>query len=433
LSQKSVLRFVFFLIWFAIVPAALAVATVVALSPSGTGGTGAFMQLRELAKDQPVPAIIVLFTLFEMVLYSLRDRLPLAGLAGYAGPTGLPAALRSEYEQANTLVGETRRLMHKRRRAIQHHLSPAVTEQLEAAILALEESMVKSPFVAEEFHDCHDQASALVAQHLDRWQKSDIREYTESILVAVAVALLLRAFVVEAFKIPSGSMLPTLQLQDHIFVNKLVYGPTIPFTKNRLYNGLPPSRGDVMVFEYPDPEVSPRPDYIKRVIALPGDTLEVTGGHPILNGWKVPSCSAGHYAYEEGEGVTKQGELFVEFLGEYSYLTLFEDNHPDIEQGPYHVAPGEVWVMGDNRNNSSDSRAWNHGLGAGAPFENIKGKALFVWLSFGSDGWPTLDRLFTGVMGRPRLPKGAPAELVAGIERCLGQRPSVTNPPAPTR
>ena len=87
-------------------------------------------------------------------------------------------------------------------------------------------------------------------------------------------------------------------------------------------------------------------------------------------------------------------------------------------------------MLGDNRNNSADSRAWNHGLGAGAPFENIKGRALFVWLSLGSDGWPTLDRMFTNVLGRPRLPKGAPPELEAAISRCLSHRPSVTRPPA---
>ena len=90
---------------------------------------------------------------------------------------------------------------------------------------------------------------------------------------------------------------------------------------------------------------------------------------------------------------------------------------------------GEVWVLGDNRNNSSDSRAWNGGRGGGVPFELIKGRAMFVWMSFWPDGGINASRLLFNVMGKPTLPKGAPAELVAGIERCLAQRPGVTLPP----
>ena len=102
-------------------------------------------------------------------------------------------------------------------------------------------------------------------------------------------------------------------------------------------------------------------------------------------------------------------------------------------QGPYKVAPGELWVLGDNRNNSSDSRAWLAGQGDGVPSPNIKGRAMFVWMSFGPDGGVTWDRLFSQVLGKPRLPKGAPAALLENIERCLAQRPPVsqTTPPRP--
>jgi signal peptidase I len=260
---------------------------------------------------------------------------------------------------------------------------------------------------------------------LGQWQKGELREYVESILVAVGVALLLRAFVVEAFKIPSGSMLPTLQIQDHIFVNKLVYGPSVPFTNFRVFNNLPPKRGDVIVFEYPDPNPNAeRQDFIKRVIALEGDTLEVSGGHPIINGWQVPNCRVGNYEYREGADThVKRGDLFVEFLGEYAYLTLFEDDRSDGRQGPYRVKPGETWVLGDNRNNSSDSRAWFGGRGGGVPDANIKGRAMFVWLSFGSDGAVTWDRIAVNVMGKPRLPKGAPQAILDSIERCVRERP----------
>jgi signal peptidase I len=251
----------------------------------------------------------------------------------------------------------------------------------------------------------------------------------------MGVALLLRSFVVEAFKIPSGSMLPTLQIQDHIFVNKLSYGPVIPILGTRVLANLPPKRGDIMVFEYPDsPPGAERQDFIKRVIALEGDTLEVMNGHPRINGWTVPSCRVGSYEFNEGSGFgMRRGDLYVEYLGEYSYLTLYEEVTVSGRQGPYHVKPGETWVLGDNRNNSSDSRAWYGGRGGGVPDANIKGRAMFVWLSFGTDAAVTWDRIFTNVLGRPRLPKGAPDALVQGIDRCLAQRPQQTLPPPASR
>lgn len=429
MTKAPVLRYGFYSFWFGIVPAALAIAAVFGLSPTSASEGGPLFELRSIIKDQPVPAVIVLFTLFEMMLYSIRDRLPLADKIGHGGPLGLPKEMRIEFEQAEQLLNDARRLMLRKRRAIEKELGASIREEIGEALRELETVMRSEPVVPGEFQAAHDHAGALVQKHLWRWQKSDAREYAESIIVAVGVALLLRAFVVEAFKIPSGSMLPTLQLQDHIFVNKLVYGPPIPWTKNRLFSSLPPNRGDVIVFEYPNPEPGPRQDYIKRVVALPGDTLEVIGGHPIINGWRVPNCSAGHYEFEEGDGLRRRGELFVEFLGDYSYLTLYLDGQPQLEEGPYHVAPGEVWVLGDNRHNSSDSRAWNNRLGGGAPFENIKGRALFVWLTFGPDGFLTFQRLLTNVMGHPKLPKGTAQSVIDAVERCMAQRPAVTMPP----
>jgi signal peptidase I len=218
-------------------------------------------------------------------------------------------------------------------------------------------------------------------------------------------------------------MLPTLQIQDHIFVNKLAYGPVVPLIGSRVFSSLPPKRGDIIVFEYPDPDpVHERQDFIKRVIALEGDTLSVDRGHPVINDWRVPSCRVGRYEFDEGSGPPlKSGDLFVEFLGDYSYLTLFEDVGFAGKEGPYHVKPGETWVLGDNRNNSSDSRAWLGRRGGGV---------MFVWLSFGSDNI-TWDRIFTNVLGKPRLPKEASPELVQGIARCLEQRPVQTLPPPP--
>jgi signal peptidase I len=243
------------------------------------------------------------------------------------------------------------------------------------------------------------------------------------------LALFLRAGVVEALKIPSGAMLPSLQINDHVFVTKLAYGPLIPGTDTRLYTNLPPEYGDVTVFRFPEPTEPPQ-DFIKRVIALPGDELVVDGGHPVINGWRVPSCRVGAYELTvPGDARTTQGELFVEFLGPASYLVFYENERFDGRQGPYRVPPGEVWVLGDNRNNSSDSRSWFGGKGGGVPFANIKGRANIVWMAFGADGQITWERLFHPIMGKPALPKEAPAELARGVERCLSERPAVTRPP----
>jgi signal peptidase I len=218
---------------------------------------------------------------------------------------------------------------------------------------------------------------------------------------------------------------------DHIFVNKFAYGPAIPWTKSRLFSHMPPERGDVMVFAFPE---HPEQDFIKRVIAIPGDKLEARSGHPIINGWEVPSCFVGVYSYHEIDSPMPhhEGDLFVEFLEDEAYLTLYDHaagGFPEM-QGPFFVKPGEVYVMGDNRNNSHDSRMWWGGQGGGVPFENIKGRALFVWLSVGENGvdW---SRLGAPVMGRPRLP-AAMNGLEPALDKCMRERPAIekTRPPS---
>jgi signal peptidase I len=264
----------------------------------------------------------------------------------------------------------------------------------------------------------------------------------------ILLALFLRAGVVEAFKMPSGSMIPSLVIGDHIFVSKLAYGPLLPWADARLFSRLPPARADVMVFKFPE---NKEQDFIKRVIALPGDTLEAINGRPVINGWLAPHCHVGQFHYEN-----RTAELFVEYLGDRSYFTLF-DVDPDeqrcgsneecgaglacrggvcgILQGPFHVAPEEVWVMGDNRNNSHDSRSWYGGRGGGVPFENIKGRAMFVWMSFGLGGEIVQERLFQDIHGQPVLPRAQQATLGAALDKCLQERPPVaqTTPPGPLR
>lgn len=439
------LRFLFYAFWVFAVPLTLAVGNVWLLTPAPNALAGAG-GLRVFVHDQPIPAGIVLFTIFAMIVWRFRHDLPFAAAIGVGGRRDVPAAMRARFEDASALVEEARAILRTRRRDVERELTASEREQVTLALSALEGAMSADHFDPQEFDAAHARADRLVGEHLSRWRKGEMREYAESIGIAVAVALLLRAFVVEAFKIPSGSMIPTLMIGDHIFVNKFTYGPLIPWTDKRLFAHLPPARADVMVFKFPE---NKEQDFIKRVIALPGDTLEAINGRPVINGWLAPHCYVGPFHYEN-----RTAEAYVEFLGDKSFLTLF-DVSPDEQtcgpgedcgagqncrggicgtlQGPWKVAPGEVWVMGDNRNNSHDSRSWRGGLGAGAPFENIKGRAMFVWMSFGPGGGIEQDRLFVNVLGRPKLPAAQEAALGPALDKCMRERPPVaqTTPPPP--
>jgi signal peptidase I len=439
-----ILRPIFYLVWIFVVPFALAVGTVWLLTPgSPHGGAGG---LRVFVGEQQIPVGIVLFTVFAMAIWRLRHDLPLAEVIGVGGRRDIPAKARARFEDASALLDEAHRILRTRKREVERELTTSEREQVTQALAALEKTMSADKFDVDDFDAAHARADRLVGEYLGRWRKGEMREYAESIGIAVAVALLLRAFVVEAFKIPSGSMIPTLMVGDHIFVNKFAYGPLVPWTDSRLFSRLPPERGDVMVFKFPE---NKEQDFIKRVIAVPGDTLEAIDGRPVINGWLVPHCHVGSFT---SEGQVK--EVYVEHLEDKSYFTLYAVRPHDqtcsdnddcgsgqacrggvcgVLQGPFKVHAGEAWVMGDNRNNSHDSRSWRGGLGAGVPFENIKGRAMFVWMSFGPGGGVAQDRLFVNVMGRPQIPSPSDPALKGALEKCMKDRPPVAQTMPPVR
>jgi len=213
--------------------------------------------------------------------------------------------------------------------------------------------------------------------------KSVLREYVEAIGIALAVALLLRFFVVEAFKIPSGSMVETLAIGDFIFVNKMAYRTEVPYTALSIkvpFGGTTikewsqPQRGDIIVFRFPTDQ---KVDYIKRVIGVPGDTVELRQDQLVVNGEVYERALKEKVVYEDQHCNSSSALRFLEDNGEDEYSVLLREGaNPFDNFGPVRVKDGHLFMMGDNRDNSSDSRAWGQ-----VPIEYVKGRAMFVWLS----------------------------------------------------
>ncbi len=276
------------------------------------------------------------------------------------------------------LVKEARRILKRRGRS----LAPEVAEPINTAIADVEEALRGTD--AEQARKAISTLDERMDQNLAASRKSTLREYSESIGVAIAIALVLRAFVVEAFQIPSGSMIPTLEVGDHIFVSKFAYGLGIPFTNIKILELRQPERGDVIVFKYP---IDPGTDYIKRVVGLPGDVVEVRQHEVFINGHPMPRervPAPCHYSesYHPGGADEHDCEEWEETLGAKQHMTIQEPGRGhDFSRTV--VPPGNVFVMGDNRDNSSDSRVWGT-----VQHDLIKGKALIVWWSRApTEGW----------------------------------------------
>jgi signal peptidase I len=190
-------------------------------------------------------------------------------------------------------------------------------------------------------------------------EKSVFREYLEALLIAVVFATFARTFVVQAFKIPSGSMEQNLLIGDHILVNKFIYGPTLGAFESRLLPTRQVRRGDIVVFKFPK---DPERDFIKRCMGLPGDTVEVIDKRLFVNGRLVHDEG---YTYHTDEHILPR----TPFTGDIFHN---RDNF-----GPRVVPAGQYFCMGDNRDNSNDSRFWGE-----VPASNLKGRAFMVYWSF---------------------------------------------------
>jgi signal peptidase I len=214
-------------------------------------------------------------------------------------------------------------------------------------------------------------------------------DWTAGLFPVILVVFLLRSFLFEPFKIPSGSMIPTLMIGDLILVNKFHYGVRLPVINQKITEGTAPARGDVMVFRYP-----PRPsqDYIKRVVGIPGDEVAYLNKKLTINGKPLSTNSLPDFFDDDTMHYSKQ---FEELLGEKPHRLLNEETQPafvsgasdfefkqncnySIEGVVCKVPAGHYFMMGDNRDNSLDSRYWGF-----VPDKNIVGKAFYVWMNFG--------------------------------------------------
>ena len=194
--------------------------------------------------------------------------------------------------------------------------------------------------------------------------KSAFREYAESIVFALLLALFIRSFIVQAFKIPSGSMIPTLQVGDHILVNKLTYGIRSPFWDSYLLHFKEPQRGDVVVFIFPEDRSK---DFIKRVVGIEGDLVEIRNKKVYVNGKPLEDP----HAHFEGDPP------------ERGIMNIRDD------YGPRRVPDNHIFVMGDNRDRSYDSRYWGF-----VDLNDVKGRAFLIYWSWdGTDRWVRWERI----------------------------------------
>ncbi|MGB2818009.1 MAG: signal peptidase I [Burkholderiaceae bacterium] len=217
-------------------------------------------------------------------------------------------------------------------------------------------------------------------------------EYTASFFPVILLVFVLRSFLFEPFRIPSGSMIPTLEIGDLILVNKYEYGIRLPVVNKKVIEIGQPKRGDVMVFRYP---LNPSQDYIKRVVGLPGDRIEYINKRLTINGQPVPMKKLDPYYDSDRMQYYAQ---FSESLGATEHRIIvseqvppglgggFPNTHPGACQYSgsgvvCQVPPGHYFMMGDNRDNSEDSRFWGF-----VPDENIVGRAFFIWMNFGNIG-----------------------------------------------
>ena len=299
------------------------------------------------------------------------------------------------------LVRAVRAIIRKKR----SFLAPREADQAEVRIAACEEAIERG-----SLHEIRTSRKALKIffdDNLRSYGKSPVRQNVEAIVIAVALALAIRAFVLQPFKIPSGSMLPTLLVGDHILINKFVYGTRIPLTDKIFFPFSKIDRGDVVVFklgEHNNTKGVPMPGkgafYIKRTVGIAGDEIDIRGRDVLINGREVAQVYAGDYEYPD-QKFFSVADRYEQSLSGKNFSVIYKKGNSATTSGklsfPLVVPKGRVFVMGDNRDNSYDSRFWGF-----VPVENVYGRAFMIHWSWNLSNPGLLNkvrwqRIFSGV------------------------------------
>ncbi len=283
-------------------------------------------------------------------------------------------------------------------------LAPREAEQAEVRILACEEAIKLG-----SLHEIRTSRKALKIffdDNLRSYGKSPVRQNVEAIVIAVALALAIRAFVFQPFKIPSGSMLPTLLVGDHILINKFVYGTRIPLTDKIFFPFSKIDRGDIVVFKLGDDNATdfPMPGkgafYVKRTVGIAGDEIDISGRDVLINGRAVAQVYSGNYEYPD-QKFFSVADRYEQSLSGKDFSVIYKKGNSSTTSGkmsfPLVVPKDRIFVMGDNRDNSYDSRFWGF-----VPVENVYGKAFMIHWSWnlsnpGLGNKVRWQRIFSGI------------------------------------
>lgn len=412
-------------LWFGIIPALLSVVSVRYLIPSTAEvGLGRFQEfLARLGAEHAIELGALFLVLYALLVRAWRFSLPGGQYLSSLPLSTVPGVAREEIverEEAHELHSVVSRGLERDKRLGAEQRQRIVSNLGDLTRALASESVAR-------VHEARDRLSEAASTVLVQHQKREGVSIALGIVGAALVALTLKGSVVGTYRVLSGSMLPTLKPGDHLAVNKLSYGLRSSFGEERRLPRLP-GRGDVVVFSHD--EGGGLEDNVKRVIGLPGDHVKMDGLFPIINGWPVPSCNVGPYAYVSA-GARATGRMRVEWLDDKAYLVLFGVGAPELER-EYVVGPNEVFVLGDNRSDSLDSRTYNSGFGGGADLGAIEGRVDWFLTERKNNGDVSFRRLFAHLGTDFTLEGVTVDELKSRIQACFDKRPIETHPPPPS-
>lgn len=281
-------------------------------------------------------------------------------------------------KNSQELINSTNSILEKNK----NDLSPDIKNIFSERIKTLQESINQNDI--EKISSSYVSLKSFYDKNLTQYSKSKLRQNVEAIVIALCLALLIRTFIIQPFKIPSGSMIPTLLIGDHLLVNKFIYGTKVPFMDVRIFPVEDIERGDVVVFKFPgNDSVNKGVHYIKRAIGLPGDEVNIEGRDVYINGDKIKQVYDGNYKYFE-QGTEVITDKYIDIISENIFDVIYKKSSVNTTKGktnfPITVPEGHIFVLGDNRDNSYDSRFWGF-----VPINNISGKAFLIHWSWDFD------------------------------------------------